>query len=111
MVTTCCGHGSCLGWALVSTGRTISAQTGVDSAFVGAPFLAHQQHQQQQQQKLDHYVCGLESYFQFFLQSVDFSISLSELLLKMGTPSIHLCLQQQCIVHSSADVINCINAL
>ena len=39
--------------------------------------------------------CGMYPYPQFSLQSVDFSISLSELLLNPNTPSIHLCLQQQ----------------
>ena len=39
--------------------------------------------------------CGMYPYSQFFLQSVDFSISLSELSLNLSTPSIHLCLQQQ----------------
>ena len=39
--------------------------------------------------------CGMYPYPQFSLQSADFSISLSELLLNPSTPSIHLCLQQQ----------------
>ena len=39
----------------------------------------------------------LVPYSQLSLQSVDFSISLSELLLNLGTPSIHLCLQQQTV--------------
>jgi len=36
---------------------------------------------------------GLVSYSQFSLQSVNFSISLSELLLDLHNPSIHLCLK------------------
>ena len=39
--------------------------------------------------------CGMYPYSQLCLQSADFSISLSELLLNLSTPSIHLCLQQQ----------------
>ena len=41
--------------------------------------------------------CGMYPYPQLFLQSVDFSISLSELLLKLSTPSICLRLQQQTV--------------
>ena len=47
--------------------------------------------------------CGMYPYSQLSLQSVDFSISLSELLLNLGTPSIRLCLQQPTVCYISSE--------
>ena len=49
---------------------------------------------------------GLVPHSQLSLQSVDFSISLSELLLNLGTPSIHLCLQQPTVRYISSEFIS-----
>ena len=46
---------------------------------------------------------GLVPHSQLSVQSVDFSISLSELLLNLGTPSIHLCLQQPTVCYISSE--------
>ena len=50
--------------------------------------------------------CGMYPYPQFSLQSADFSISLSELLLNPSTPSICLCLQQQTVRYISSESIS-----